>query len=195
MFFNYSNIIDPFLRRLRTKVLSFSLIEKDTKILDVCCGTGNQCLYFSQKSNFVFGIDLDESMIKLSKRNKKINLRVADAQKIPFKENYFDLVSISLALHEKDAELRNKIISEIKRVTKRKGIIIIADYSSPLPNNPFSFIIKTVERIAGENHFRCFNEYILSGGIDKILKDNNLSFDKEEFIYFNTIRIIRIRKN
>jgi len=199
MLINYSNIIDPPLKRIRIKMLESSLIKKDSIVLDVCCGTGDQCFYYAQKSNHVFGVDINQAMIGLAKKRKQKEannpqLIIADAGSLPFADNYFDLVSICLALHEKDEELRNKVISEIKRVVKEDGIIMIVDYNSPLPNNIASLLIKITEFLAGRDHFKCFNSYVKMGGINKILEDNDLEMKEETFLIQKTMKLVKIKK-
>ncbi|MDD5098359.1 MAG: class I SAM-dependent methyltransferase [Candidatus Pacebacteria bacterium] len=199
MLINYSNIIDPLLRSVRIKTLETSLIEKDSVVLDVCCGTGDQSFYYAQRSNHVFGIDIDPNMINLAGKSRKKDNNpifiIADASNLPFKDNYFDLVSICLALHEKNEELRIKVLSEIKRVAKKDGTIIIVDYNVPLPNNPLSLFIKIIEFFAGKDHFECFNNYIKSGGIEEILKYNKLEAKENVFLIVGAIRLAKVILN
>lgn len=197
MIINYSNTIDYLLRGLRVEVLENSLIKEDSLVLDVCCGTGDQAFYYAQKSNNVFGVDIDSNMISLAqkRKNKKEDnptFIVADARKLPFKDNCFDLTSICLALHEKDEKLRNQIIYEMKRVAKKGGTIMIVDYSAPLPNSPLSLFIKAIEFFAGKDHFGCFNDYIKTGGLDKILNQNQLEVREKLFISRRMMELIKI---
>lgn len=192
MLINYSNTIDYLLKGVRIKILENSLIKKDDFVLDVCCGTGDQAFYYAQKSNHVFGIDLDPKMTGLKKKEKNPSIITADARKLPFEDNYFDLTSICLALHEKDEKLRNQIIDEMKRVTKKRGTIMIVDYNVPLPNNPSSLFIKAIEFFAGKNHFACFNDYIKTGGLDKILNQNQLKIKEELLLLEGTIKLIKV---
>ena len=48
-----------------------------------------------------------------------------------FDDNHFDVVLISLVLHEVDDNVRNKIMKESKRVVKNKGKIIIVEWDKP----------------------------------------------------------------
>ncbi|MFA5072223.1 MAG: methyltransferase domain-containing protein [Candidatus Pacearchaeota archaeon] len=191
MLINYSNTIDYILKGVRIKILQNSLIEKDDLVLDVCCGTGDQAFYYAQKSNHVFGIDIDPKMIGLKKKERNPALISGNARKLPFEDNYFNLTSICLALHEKDEELRNQIINEMKRVTKKGGTIMIVDYNVPLPKNPLSLLVKAIEFFAGKNHFACFNNYIKTGGLDKILNQNQLKIKEELFLLMGTIKLIK----
>ena len=44
-----------------------------------------------------------------------------------------------------------------------------------------SFIIKTIEFLAGKEHFKCFNDYIAKGGLDGIIKRRR----QEKFLVLN----------
>jgi ubiquinone/menaquinone biosynthesis C-methylase UbiE len=196
---NYSNIIDPPLKRIRVKMLESSLIKKDSVVLDVCCGTGDQCFYYAQKSDHVFGVDIDPGMIGLARKRKQEvannpQLIIADASNLPFSDDYFDLVSICLALHEKNEELRNKVVSEIKRVVKKDGTIMIVDYNAPLPNNIASLLIKITEFFAGKEHFKCFNDYVKIGGMDKTIKYSNLKVKEKSFFIQGTMKLVKASK-
>ena len=195
MLMDYSNTIDYLLKGVRIKILENSSIEEDSLVLDVCCGTGDQAFYYVQKSNHVFGVDIDSKMIGLAQKRKKDDnptLIVTDARKLPFEDNYFDLTSICLALHEKEEKLRNQIIHEMKRVTKKGGTIMIVDYNVPLPNNFLSLFIRIIEFFAGTNHFGCFNNYIKSGGMDRILNQNQLKTKEELLLFSRTIKLIKV---
>ncbi len=190
----YSNFFDNLLISVRKKVLEISDIQKQDRVLDVCCGTGDQATLFSNYSDFVYGIDLDSRMIEFA-INRKSNVRfgVAYAEHIPFPDEYFDIVSISLALHEKDENLRKLVFSEIKRVVKKQGKIIIADYNYPLPFNFISFLIIIIERMAGEYHFNSFKNYLSLGGLNNLTKE--LKIEKQDFAIRKIIKIIKIKND
>lgn len=197
MFFNYSNIIDPLLKSVRAKIAEEALVKKDSVVLDVCCGTGDQAFYYAKISDYVFGIDLDPKMIALAeerkrKENSNVFFEVGDASKLPFENDYFDIVSICLALHEKNEELRNKVLAEIKRVTKLNGEIIIVDYSAPLPNNPTAWLVSGIEWLAGKDHFSCFRDYLKKGGLKYLLRQSGLKVEKNILISNRTMEITKI---
>lgn len=169
-------IIDILLRDVRIKMLEVASLKKESKVLDVCCGTGDQANYYARESNYVWGIDIDTV-----KRDGNPKIIIGDARSMPFEDKYFDVTSICLALHEKDHELRDKVIKEMERVTKKNGKMIVADYVVPRPLNLNSFIIKTIEFLAGKEHFKCFNDYIAKGGLDGIIKRRR----QEKFLVLN----------
>ncbi|GAH61014.1 unnamed protein product, partial [marine sediment metagenome] len=118
---------------------------------------------------------------------------IADAKSLPFKDNSFDYASLSFALHEKERTARDKIISEMKRVVKKEGNLIFIDFQVPLPKNLYSYFIKAVEYLAGRDHFRSFKDYIKQGGLDGILKKNQLQIEKRDYIKSGIVTIIKTK--
>ena len=96
-------------------------------VLDVGCGYGD--LLSSIKTHTrgcrLTGVDISEALIDNAKKNRKgIKFAVADAQKLPFKKNYFDIVICKHVLcHVTDIK---KAMREIHRVLKKGGILVIA---------------------------------------------------------------------
>ena len=197
--FNYSILIDPLLQSIRIYTPKFSGMKKGDRVLDVCCGTGDQVFYYAKEGIIANGIDLNPKMIKAAEKRKKesgltnVFFQIADAKKLPFQNNYFDFVSISLALHEKDRYSRNKIISEMKRVVKNKGFLIFIDFQVPLPQNIYSYLVRFIEYFAGKNHYKCFKDYVLQGGLPILLARNKLKEEKTDYLLNNLITIIKAK--
>lgn len=99
-----------------------SLINQNGLILDSGCGTGN-IIELLPKRN-VIGIDISKGM--LIKAIKRMDFVVnADCQKLPFKDDVFNTILCKGLLHH----LSNpeKAISEMYRVLKKNGEIVIAE--------------------------------------------------------------------
>jgi ubiquinone/menaquinone biosynthesis C-methylase UbiE len=196
-FLNYSTLIDPLLRDIRVYVVKFSGMKAGDRVLDVCCGTGDQAFYYAEAGMVASGIDLDPHMLKLVRKDKrrlalsKASFQLADARNLPFKDNSFDYASISLALHEKDRNVRDSVISEMKRVVKKSGALIFIDFQVPLPKNLFACFIRSIEFVAGREHHRYFKDYIEQGGLDEILKKNRLTAEKRDFLNNGLITIVK----
>lgn len=199
MLFNYSTIIDPLLRDIRIFTQKFAGMKTGDGVLDVCCGTGDQVFYYAKEGIIALGIDLDSNMIskaendKRKKNTKNVFFQTADATKLPFEDNFFDYVSISFALHEKERDIRDKVISEMKRVVKKEGNLLFIDFHIPLPNNFYSYVIKSIEYFAGADHFNCFKDYIKQGGLDKLLNKNQLQEEKRIFFKNGNVVMIKAR--
>lgn len=110
-------------------------LKKDKiKVLDIACGTGRLAEYvFSSKKNIdYYGVDSSEEMLKEFRKkiaNKNLNLLNADACKLPFKDNTFDLTYTFHLLWHVEKKDQVKIIKEMIRVTKDDGIIILDAYN------------------------------------------------------------------
>lgn len=112
-----------------------SLLDKNVrygKYVDVGCGTGK---LMATASDFnideIFGVDLSPKMVEASRlNNSKIssNIFTADISKLPFPDNYFDLITAIHVFHHL-SDISGAII-ELKRVCKRGGVIFIttSDY-------------------------------------------------------------------
>lgn len=195
----YSIFIDPLLRDIRAYISKFSGMKRGDKVLDVCCGTGDQVFYYGKGSIIATGVDLSPKMIKSAEKRKEksgltnVSFRVANAKQLPFKDNSFDFASICLGLHEIKRDERDKIISEMKRVVKKEGFLIFIDFQVPLPSTMISYLVKAIEYFAGRDHYECFKEYLEQGGLDAILNRNQLQEEKRDYTENGIIVIIKTR--
>jgi ubiquinone/menaquinone biosynthesis C-methylase UbiE len=150
------------------------------RVLDVCCGTGAQVLEYGRRGIIATGIDISSGMLIVAERNKmkqkmtNVNFEMADAVNLPFPNNYFDYASLTLGLHDKQRTTRYQIISEMKRVVKKDGTIILVDFQVPLPKNVWAFLARTIEFIAGGSHYKAFKEYVKNNGLSHILQRSGL---------------------
>lgn len=123
-----------FIARVRDKVVDFTNARNGSMILDVATGTGKQAFAFAKRGYDVVGIDISEDMLKVAnKKNKYKNAKfeVGDATNIPFENEHFDVSCVSFGLHDMPLTIREKVLKEMVRVTKPKGIIVIVDYALP----------------------------------------------------------------
>jgi ubiquinone/menaquinone biosynthesis C-methylase UbiE len=178
--FNYETLVDPILRELRKFTPEFSGMKAGDKVIDVCCGTGAQVLEYGRHGIIATGIDSSQDMLKIATRNRmkqkaaNVFFRLADATELPFPEGYFDYATVSFGLHDKEKSTRYRIISEMKRVIKQDGILILIDYQVPLPRNAWAVLARSIEFLAGGSHYRGFKDYLAVGGIEDILKNHGL---------------------
>jgi demethylmenaquinone methyltransferase/2-methoxy-6-polyprenyl-1,4-benzoquinol methylase len=129
--------------------------DEKLKVLEICIGTGTNSIIISEnrQNAEIVGIDLSENMLAIAKEkiDKKgisnIKTILMDATNMKFDTNSFDVILISLVIHEVDNKIRNKIIKEAKRVLKNKGKIIIIEWDKPkkLIQKLLFIIIKILE--------------------------------------------------
>jgi ubiquinone/menaquinone biosynthesis C-methylase UbiE len=177
---NYETLVDPYLRDVRKFTLEFSGMKAGDKVIDVCCGTGAQVLEYATHGIIATGIDISPNMLKIATRNKvrhnavNVSFQLADATELPFPNGYFDYASISLGLHENRKPTRYKIISEMKRVVKQNGALILIDFQVTLPRNVWGMSVRAIEFLAGWANYQSFKDYLANGGIEDILKNHGL---------------------
>jgi ubiquinone/menaquinone biosynthesis C-methylase UbiE len=196
---SYENFIDPILRNVRQIIPEFSGMKAGDEVLDVCCGTGAQVIEYGKHGILATGIDKEQSMLSVALKNKeKLNLvnasfYLADATSLPFGDNRFDYVSICFGLHDKEKDSRDKVVSEMKRVVKQEGFIVLADFQVPLPRNIWAMFARTIEFIAGGSHYRGFKDFIDNGGLKNILKDHLLFEQKTCYFKGGILEIIKAK--
>ena len=106
--------------------------KDDKKILEAGSGTGRFCIEFAKKypDSKIVGIDSSPSAVSLAKKGAKLrgikNVRFikADIFKLPFPNNYFDVVfNEGVIEHFHNFE---DALDEMIRVTKKHGKVIVA---------------------------------------------------------------------
>lgn len=176
----YQLLIDPLTGGLRQSIAS--LVRPGEKVIDVACGTGALSLALSGQAAHVTGTDLSEDMIITARRmamrrgTANISFEQADATDLSsYPEKWFDVAVTSMALHQFDNETALKVLSGMNRIA---GRIIMADYNCPMAPGPASALARTMEHIAGGDHYRNFRSYMDSGGIPALIAEAGLTITR-----------------
>ena len=192
-------VIDPLLRDIRIYTPEFSGMKAGDRVLDVCCGTGDQAIHYAKRGIIAAGIDQSPRMIQLAEKNKRkqglsnASFQVADALNLPFEDNFFDYVSISLAIHEIERTARNRVILEMRRVVNKEGALVFIDLQVPLPKGKYGHLTRVIEFMAGRDHHRNFKDYVEQGGLDEILRKSRLPEEKRDYLKNGLVIIIKTR--
>ncbi|MCX5887947.1 MAG: methyltransferase domain-containing protein [Deltaproteobacteria bacterium] len=121
-------------------VRAMNLTRELAKVLDVGCGGGGGTEIFMRmgfEPGNIYGIDILEDRVKEAvKKRPNINFQHADASQMLFEDEAFDLVYEStMFVQILDDNLARKIASEMIRVTKRRGYLMLADWRYNRPGN------------------------------------------------------------
>jgi 2-polyprenyl-3-methyl-5-hydroxy-6-metoxy-1,4-benzoquinol methylase len=177
--FLYRVFIDPLLKGLRQSVTS--LIHPGENVLDIACGTGALSMEMSAKAAYVTGIDLSEAMI-ITARNTAAKRKISnivfektDATDLSrFNDNSYDAAVTSMSMHQFDRVVAVKVLTEMKRVARR---IIIADYNCPMVPGAGATLARTIEFLAGGDHYSNFRIYMKHGGIKGLANEAGLKIN------------------
>lgn len=134
-FYSKSYDLDFLIRNITCHREMFNLIyeEKPKEILEVGSGTGSMSIFLSYLGYEVTSLEKNSKVLSRAKNlakklNGKVNFIQSDAFKIPFGDNYFDLVfHQGLLEHFSDAQIY-KLLDEQLRVGK-SVIFSVPNYS------------------------------------------------------------------
>lgn len=127
----YDLIADEFANTRQNPVKEFPIYDKYIKktdfIVDLGCGNGRLLLSIPRKTTYI-GIDNNNKLLELAKKKHPQNEFINGNQlKIPVKDKTADvLINIRSFHHIPSKKLRETALSEMKRVLKKDGILIIS---------------------------------------------------------------------
>lgn len=156
------------------KLCALLNLNENTKVLDLACGVGTTSFYLSKKFKCkITGIDISSDLINIansklteSNHDKNITFQTADALKMPFPDNSFDVViaqAFFILIDNKDDALK-----EIFRVVKPGGFFGSLElswfktppkkvYEELLENTCTTFIPRTSKFEEWEEFFKSVN--------------------------------------
>ena len=154
--------------------------QKNTKLVDVASGTGDIAKLYLNKINQcgnVYCVDENKGMLDLNKKKFKKSVNVKwfcnNAEKLPFKNNFFDYYTISFGI--RNIENIDNALKEAYRVLKPGGRFLCLEfskvkndtlnkfykiYSKSIPkigkfivgkSEPYEYLIKSIERFYSQD--------------------------------------------
>lgn len=103
-------------------------------VLEIGCGTGRGVTELADHGATVWGIDISEQAVREAQRRighrPNIQMRVADAHRLPFADSEFDVIVGHGVLHHLDLRI---VRDELHRCLKPGGVAV---FTEPLAYNP-----------------------------------------------------------
>ncbi len=192
-----NNIISFFSHySIKSKALDYLNIKNNSKVLDLCAGSGDMGRIVLKKSpkSKVAGVDFSSKMIEIAQnKNKNIEYFIEDATNLSFENESFDYVICAFGL--RNIQDRKRCLSEIYRVLKPQGKFLHLDFGeknfiSKIYDFILNFIIQFLKNkeayyylIESKNEFPCpielAEEFELAGFKKEVVKYfffKNISF-------------------
>ena len=120
-------------------------VARNSKVLDVGCGTGLLFSHVAAETQMVVGVDISDKLLLQAKeraRNfRNVHLVQADADHIPFKDNYFSVVFAFTVLQNMPDPLET--LREIKRIPERDAPIVVTGLKKAFSLDAFSELLQS----------------------------------------------------
>jgi len=121
----------------RTKFVRQLARCKPVNVLDVATGTGDLAILIATKlPAHVTGIDIAVKMLEIANQKavqrelqQKLTFMEGDAEVLPFPDEFFDAVTVAFGV--RNFEHLEKGLTEMKRVMKTGGMMMILEFSHP----------------------------------------------------------------
>ncbi len=150
-------------RAWKAYTVAVANLKPGQRVLDIAGGTGDLSLAFAKKvgeTGMVVHTDINEAMLRQG-RNRLLDeglvlpTNLCDAEKLPYKNASFDLVSVAFGL--RNMTHKDQALAEMCRVLKPGGRLLVLEFSkvaAPLqkPYDWYSFKVlpKLGQMIAGD---------------------------------------------
>ncbi len=115
----------------RKKATAIIAPKAGMKILDIAAGTGSSSRPLADAGANVIPADFSQGMLDAGKkRHPDLHFTLADALKLPFNNDEFDVATISFGLRNTNDV--TKALQEALRVTKPGGRLVVVEFSHPI---------------------------------------------------------------
>ena len=107
------------------------------RILDLATGTGDFAIALLKLNpTQIIGMDISSGMLDVGKNKMKakqvshiIDMQLGDSENMPFEDGYFDAITVGFGV--RNYEHLEKGLTEMLRVTRNGGKIVILEFSKP----------------------------------------------------------------
>ncbi|MBM7675188.1 demethylmenaquinone methyltransferase/2-methoxy-6-polyprenyl-1,4-benzoquinol methylase [Gracilibacillus alcaliphilus] len=157
-------------KKWRQDVMKRMEVEKGTKALDLCCGTGDWSFALAEAvgpTGEVTGLDFSKNMLSVAeqrlKESTKKNLTFihGNAMDLPFEDDSFDYVTIGFGLRNLPDYLL--ALKEMYRVVKPGGHVVCLETSQPkngLFRRGYYFYFEHIMPFFGRIFVKSYKEYV-----------------------------------
>lgn len=178
---HYDRLIEPLNIRLKGHGLALAPPRRDQRVLDMGCGTGTLLERYRDGGSAVWGIDASPAMLAVARRRlgPKASLLLGDVTRTPLAEASFDLVTVTMVLHEMPPEVRSAAVDEARRLIRPGGQLLAIDYHRGPLGFPRGWLLRglttVIERAAGREHWRGYRHFLAAGALPALASSHGLT--------------------
>jgi ubiquinone/menaquinone biosynthesis C-methylase UbiE len=182
----YDRLLEPMQAGVRSVALEVLPPDPGWAVLDVGCGTGTGLARYAEAGCTVAGVDVSAAMLeKASARlGAGAELHHIEPGPLPFDDDRFDLVMISMVIHEVPADERVALLREMARVAKPGGRLLVIDFRfgslRGWRGQALRRLLPIIERFAG--HYREYRDFRASAGVPPLLAAAGLIIEREKIV-------------
>jgi len=143
------------------RLVALSGAKPTDRVLDVACGPGFLTMAFASRCAFACGLDATDAFLERARAEaasrglSNVEFRAGEAERLPFPDASFDVVSCRAAFHH--FARPERVLGEMKRVLEANGGIVVADMiatGDPVKNE----YRDRIERLCDPSHVRALPE-------------------------------------
>ena len=177
-------------------------IKPNSKVLDLCCGSGDlgRIIKKHNPTCDVIGVDFSPKMIEIARhKNQNITYWEMDATDLPFEKNSFDYIVMGFGL--RNIPEKNKAIEEIHRILKNNGKFLHLDFGeqnffSKIYDNIVILLAKIFAKNTKEYKYLIIskNRFLKPNELIELFQFNKLEYMKHKSMFWNMISFQIMRK-
>jgi ubiquinone/menaquinone biosynthesis C-methylase UbiE len=164
------------LERIRAALGDGKPALQPLKVLDVACGTGRtlRMVRTMVPDATLYGVDLSAAYLRkanqvLSEGGAAVGvpqLMQANAEHLPYVENYFEAVMSVFLFHELPPDVRKAVIAECFRVLKPGGALVLCDSIQAADTPEFAPMLENFPATFHEPYYRHYIHDDISGHLE-----------------------------
>jgi ubiquinone/menaquinone biosynthesis C-methylase UbiE len=133
------------------------------RILDVGCGTGRTLAQIAAAlpGHRYFGVDLSPYYVEAARDQlaavPEVTLIADNAEALPYRDDYFDVVTSVYLFHELPRRTRRTVMREMARVLRPGGLMVVEDSAQLAEARDLAFFL---QGFAAQVHEPFFRDYV-----------------------------------
>lgn len=190
-------------KKFRNKLIDYLNPKNDEQVLEFGFGTGQNLIlaYKRNRNSYYSGLDIDPKVKyitekKFEKNGLDITLDLYDGHSFPYPDNTFDKIFSSLVFHHLDKKTKISSLSEINRVLKPNGEIIIGDWGKPKSKlmRILFYIVQLLDgfKTTTDNVKGLIPDYMLNAGFEDVQELSFINTKIGSYCYYKGKKKIKI---